>query len=73
MGQIHAPFSTSPTSTADDAPDADPPRVKETSAIGGGGPGSTPSEEEEEEEEEEEASRELEPRGRSAGEGNRRR
>ena len=53
MGQIHAPFSTSPTSTADDAPDADPPRVKETSAIGGGGPGSTTSEEEEEEEEEE--------------------
>jgi hypothetical protein len=72
MGQIHAPFSTSPTSTADDAPDADPPRVKETSAIGGGGPGSTTSEEEEEEEEEE-ASRELEPRGRSAGEGDRRR
>ena len=72
MGQIHAPFSTSPTSTADDAPDADPPRVKETSAIGGGGPGSTTSEEEEEEEEEE-ASRELEPRGRSAGEGDLRR
>ena len=72
MGQIHAPFSTSPTSTADDAPDADPPRVKETSAIGGGGPGSTTSEEEEEEEEEE-ASRELEPRGRSAGDGDRRR
>jgi hypothetical protein len=44
----------------------------ETSAIGGGGPGSTTSEEEEEEEEEE-ASRELEPRGRSAGEGDRRR